>query len=136
MANKNVGRPSKYTEAVAHEICSRLMDGESLIDICKDEHIPCKQTVYSWLDSEEHKQFLDRYARARQFQAEHEVDEIKAIADNQSIDPGAVQRDRVKIDARKWRASKMWPVKYGDKIQNEQSGTITVLIDKADEGNL
>ena len=133
MGNKNVGRPTKYTEAVAHEICTRLMMGEGLTNICEGDHLPSEVTVYSWLDNERYIDFLKRYTRARQFQAEHEVDGIKTIADNKSIDPGAIQRDRLKIDARKWRASKMWPVKYGDRILNEQSGTITVVIDKQDK---
>lgn len=37
-----------------------------------------------------------------------------------------VQRSRLKVDARKWYASKAAPRKYGDKTQLEHSGKVTI----------
>ena len=50
------------------------------------------------------------------------------IADDTSKDNGfagsvAVARSRLRIDARKWLASKLAPKKYGDKIDATPSGT-------------
>ena len=42
------GRPSKYTKAVADEICLRLAKGETLRSICRDEHMPHEATVRQW----------------------------------------------------------------------------------------
>ena len=33
---------------------------------------------------------------------------------------------RLRVDARKWYASKVAPKKYGDKIENTHQGTVTV----------
>lgn len=38
------------------------------------------------------------------------------------FDATAVARNRLRVDARKWLASRMAPKKYGDKIQAEHSG--------------
>jgi hypothetical protein len=43
-----MGRPSKYTDAIADTICSRLSNGESLAQICREDEFPSQQTVYSW----------------------------------------------------------------------------------------
>ena len=150
--SKQKGRPSKYTEAVAHEICIRLMQGQGLIEICRDDHMPSEVTVFNWLDDTRYKEFLKRYNTARARQQDHMADEIIEIADDGTNDwierqdkkgnsyialnHEHVSRSTLRIHARKWHASKLAPLKYGDKIQNEQSGTITVVIDKADEGNL
>ena len=38
------------------------------------------------------------------------------------FDATAVARNRLRVDARKWLASKMAPKKYGDKLQTELTG--------------
>ncbi len=55
-----------------------------------------------------------RYARARGEQADFYADEIITIADTE---PDAAIA-RVRIDARKWAASKLRPKVYGDKVQH------------------
>ena len=149
---KNVGRPSKYTEAVAHEICTRLMEGQGLVEICRDDHIPSIRTIFDWLDDKRYTKFLHRYNSARIKQAEYLADEMLEIADDgtndwvdrknkdgttyRALDHEHVSRSSLRVHTRKWAASKLQPKKYGDKLHTEESGTITVVIDKADEGNL
>lgn len=72
-----------------------------------------------------------KYARAREEQADYLADEIVSIADEEE-DP---QKARVRIDARKWTASKLRPKRYGDKVDHshEVSGTIEVVIGGNDE---
>lgn len=38
------------------------------------------------------------------------------------FDSTAVQRNRLRVDARKWLLSKMAPKKYGDKVTQEHTG--------------
>ena len=38
--------PSKYTELIAEEILSRYADGETLSNICKDDDMPNRNTIY------------------------------------------------------------------------------------------
>lgn len=120
------GRPSEFTPEIANEICERLIRGESLRSICADDEagwLPHERTVYRWLETNE--AFRQQYAHAREAQADRFVDEIIDIADAPNAttnretgetelrDP---QRDRLRVDARKWVASKLAPKKYGDKV--------------------
>ena len=131
------GRPSTYTEAIAAEICDRLADGESLRSICRDKHMPDRNTVHDWAFKDE--AFYRQYARARELQAETLVDEIIDISDDGTndwmdrqngdgqvidrvVDHEHITRSRLRIDSRKWFASKVLPKKYGEKVQQEISG--------------
>lgn len=119
------GRPSDFTPEIANEICERLAKGESLRSICsgeRDDFIPGQTTVYRWL--EENEEFRKQYAHARERQADHFVEEIIDIADQPNVRTSAdgevvasdPQRDRLRVDARKWVAAKLAPKKYGDKV--------------------
>jgi len=122
-----MGRPTKYTEDLAVEICTRIAEGQSLTKICKDEHMPTVATVYRWLFKD--KDFCDKYARAREDQADTYSDEIVDIGEEvpmmvitdedgkvtKRVDPAGIQRNRLRVDARKWVASKLKPKKYGER---------------------
>jgi hypothetical protein len=94
--------------------------------------MPSKTTVFKWLGA--NAVFADQYARAREAQADTLADEITDIADDGSRDYAAsedgrpvvdhdhIARSRLRIDARKWIASKLKPKKYGDKIENTHVG--------------
>jgi hypothetical protein len=112
-----MGRPSTYSQETADAICERLTNGESLRRICSDEEMPHIATALRWVG--ENDAFREQYARAREIQAEVMADDLLGIADNEGAD---VQRDRLRVDARKWVMSKLAPKKYGDKIQQEHSG--------------
>jgi hypothetical protein len=144
------GRPSDYTPQLAIAICARLADGESLRSVCRDEAMPDKASVFRWL--REHADFCDQYARAKEESADTHADEILDIADEGSNDwmqrndpenPGwvangeAIQRSRLRVDTRKWIASKLKPKKYGEKVSTEISGpdggAIKIYATPADE---
>jgi hypothetical protein len=112
-----VARPSEYTTEIADLICTQLSDGLSLRAVCRQEGMPDKTTVFKWL--RERPEFLAQYARAKEESADAMADEILEIADNPEED---AQSRRVRIDARKWIASKLKPKKYGDKIDATLSG--------------
>lgn len=126
-----VGRPSKYTEDLAERICLELTDGRSLRSICNEEEwAPDISTVMRWLYSKE--EFRIHYARAREQQAELMADELLDIADDGTNDwmertkrDGTtetvpdhehINRSRLRVDTRKWVASKLLAKKYGDKL--------------------
>ena len=67
------GRPSSYAPELIDEICGRLIEGESLRKICGEDRMPGLRTVFDWL--EKHEEFRTKYARAREIQAELQVDE-------------------------------------------------------------
>jgi hypothetical protein len=133
-AEKLIGRPSSYTVETGDAICERLAIGESLRSICLDEDMPAMSTVFRWLSLDQ--AFSEQYARAREEQAEALADEIVSISDESetttlkeggiAYDSTAVARNRLRVDARKWVASKLKPKKYGDRIQQDVTGTLTV----------
>jgi len=119
-----MGRPSTYSEKAADAICERIAMGESLRAICRDEAMPAMSTVFKWLTQQE--AFAEQYAHAREEQAETLADEIVTIADGLGGEDSAVltARDRLRVDARKWAASKLKPKKYGDKVDLNHGGRI------------
>lgn len=119
-----VGRPSKYTQELADKICRLIAEGMSLRAICEDSTMPHRDTVASWLC--EKPDFSDQYARAREDQADFYTDQIIEIADTVEPDAASVAKAKLQIDARKWKASKLAPKKYGDKVEQVLSGTVAV----------
>lgn len=121
-----MGAPAfEWTEAVEHEILNRLMGGESLTQICgpdRDDFIPSERTFYKRLV--EDSDFAQKYARAREVQAHREAEEIRTIADLATAEDYNVAR--LRIDARKWRAAKMAPKVYGDKVDVNHGGGLTI----------
>ena len=123
------GRPSKYSKKLSDEICAQLADGKSLRTVCLPDDMPDKATVFRWLRTNE--EFRDQYARAKEESADALTDEMLDIADDGSndwmkrhgkdeedywvVNGEHVQRSRIRIDTRKWIASKLKPKKYGDK---------------------
>lgn len=126
-----IGRPSDFTQELADTICERIADGESLRKICREDAFPNKATVFKWLSA--NKDFSDQYARARECQADSMADDILDISDDGSndtyvdeegrtkTDHDVIARSRLRVDARKWLASKMAPKKYGDRIIQDQN---------------
>lgn len=104
--------------AIENEVCSRLIKGESLRRICRDEKMPDRETILNWLESD--AEFSAKYARARESQADYMDDLIQDVADASTAETAAA--DRVKIGAYQWRASKLQPKKYGDKLSAELTG--------------
>src|SRR6476659_7592371 len=110
-----------YTPELAHEICRRLTEGETLKVICRDEGMPAASTVRLWvLDNVEG--FADLYARARLVGYHTMAEDLIEIADNPETEGASVNRDRLKVDTRKWLLSKALPKIYGDKLMAEVTG--------------
>ena len=108
-------KPFAWTDEIEQEILTRIMRGESVLRICgtdRDDFLPSEATFYKHLAEDD--AFAKKYARAREAQAHREFDEIRQIAENAKPDTVAVAR--LQIDARKWRASKLAPKVYGEKI--------------------
>jgi len=122
---KTMAPPYKWTPEIEAEIFKRISNGESLREICNDGWLPSRDTVRVRLIND--AEFAGQYARAREAQADHEFDEIKAIADMATSENVAVAR--LQIDARKWRAGKLRPKVYGDKVDLTGNVGLTVTLE-------
>jgi hypothetical protein len=88
--------------------------------------MPSQTAVFNWLAK--YPDMLEKYARARESQADVLFDEILEIADEgkrdtyidengvERTDHDVVARSRLRVDARKWMAGKLRPKKYGDSL--------------------
>ena len=112
------GRPSTYSEKTADEIVQRMIEGESLTAICKDEKMPPRVTVYAWFDK--HPDFYARCARAREALADYLVDQIEELARCATKDN--IEQIKLQVSTKQWRAMKMAPRMYGDRTRTEVTG--------------
>jgi len=125
--------PFAWTPDLEAEILTRIMGGEIIAEICgpnRDSFIPSETTFCKHLSQSD--TFAEEYARAKEVQAHREFDEIRKIADEAT--PENVHVKRLQVDARKWRAGKMAPKKYGDKLDVDMSGAFSVTIASEDAG--
>jgi hypothetical protein len=107
------------TEQIKDLICEGITIGKSLSAICRDNLI-VQSSVYSQLSKDE--AFAERYARARERQADFYADEIIELADSCSGSLEDSNRTRLQIDARKWACGKLHPRKYSEKASVEVTG--------------
>jgi ApbE superfamily uncharacterized protein (UPF0280 family) len=135
-------RASETREALTAEKLDQMM--ESVFDIIATtnkglHHIlrenpayPSPQTFYKIMKNS--PSFMDRYARAKEIQADLLVAECITIADETSndivgneeegyrVNAEAINRSRLRVDTRKWLASKLAQKKYGDKLDVTTDG--------------
>lgn len=138
------GRPSIYTEDLAQDICDKIASSsKGLKKLCAENpHWPNKDTIFTWLKN--NSSFADQYARAKRCQIEALIDEIIEIADDDSNDQKLnesgsavcnkefIARSRLRIDTRKWLASKLVPKVYGTHVDisvDEKEGLIDELLE-------
>jgi hypothetical protein len=115
-----MARPSIYSKELEERMLEEIASGRSVIGMCREEKwTPNADTWYRWLYKIEG--LSDRYARAKAFQSEREADIILDIADNATNQDYQVAR--LRVDARKWIASKLLPNKYGEKTSIDHTST-------------
>lgn len=124
-----IGRPTDYTPELAEEICNVIASSsKGITRLCSArDHWPCPDTIFTWL--RQHKEFSEQYAQAKRHQVDVLVEDILDIADDASLDNVVndngdigcntewINRARLKIDTRKWLASKLVPRVYGNSIK-------------------
>ena len=100
-----------YTPQIAEEILTRLANGETLVGICKSEHMPTPKTVWLWCD--QNPQFATEYARARELHALFREHQISEETRQMTVENMAVARE--KIHSLQWLAIVNDRKRYGDK---------------------
>lgn len=89
---------------------------------------PQKTQWFDWL--REDATFAENYSRAREAGADTLADDCIAIADEVKdagqFDSARVNAARLRVDARKWVASKLKPRVYADRVETVTSGSLTV----------
>tara|TARA_R110000772_G_scaffold28147_5_gene71143 strand:- start:719 stop:1096 length:378 start_codon:yes stop_codon:yes gene_type:complete len=116
---------AKWSKSVENTICRALATGDSLVAAAQKAGV--SQTTVN-RNLQKNEEFRLQYARAREEQAEHYADEIITISDTAED----ANLARLRIDARKWYASKLKPKKYGERIDVDANiqGEIKIVIGK------
>lgn len=124
----------EFNEEIAQEICAAISTSSfGIRKLCKqNKHWPSVSHIFSWLHL--YPLFKEQYTRAKQNQIESFIDDVIDIADDASNDwmendngtivanHDHINRARLRIDTRKWLASKLAPKIYGDKKEKEDNG--------------
>ena len=107
-----------YALAEVAEIQERLVaeiqTGRSLRQVCGDDGMPDIRTVTRWLVAD--ADFAHKYARARMAQADVLFDRMEAVEEAVSAGQMDSHAARVVLDSMRWRASKLAPKVYGDRL--------------------
>ena len=107
-----------WTTAITDRICELIESGKSINSFAGKKGVPSAPSIYRHMARD--AEFAGMIAIARQAQQEHEMEKCIELAD--SATPEDWQVKRLQIWARHWRASRMIPKKWGDKITQEITG--------------
>lgn len=140
---KKIGRPTTFRQEIADTLCEAVSSGKSMRAACREIGID-NTMVFRWIDKNE--AFGKQYAKAMAVRAELLAQEIVDIADEAEVEAtyqgeevkldlssAAVARNRLRVDARKWVASKLLPKRYGDKVQIGGAEDLPPVVPALDE---
>lgn len=120
--HKKSGKASSYSTEIADKICTLMVEeGMDLVAICKRDDMPSRMTVYRWMD--EHREFDARIARAREGLADWSAARIAEIAENTTKE--TAEADRLRVHAHQWRAARLAPRRWGDKVEVKADVEVT-----------
>lgn len=146
------GRPPiPYSDDVALDICEKLatttMSLESVLDDLRGSNsaVPHLTTIFKWLD--ENAEFAKMYSRARELQADYMSDLGTQESLNtrmgvvtrvgprgtETTTQDNVERSKLIVSTIFKRAAQLAPRKYGEKIQQEHSGSVGLTIGLIDD---
>lgn len=108
------GQPTKKTTDIVDALVMRVAMGRSLLDVCQDDDMPAYSTVTKWRMTD--PEFTAKVDVAYEWGECTNVDGIVSIASGGQLSTGDVQRDRLLIDAIKWKASKINSKRFGDRL--------------------
>ena len=129
-------------EIMFTKVCEEVAEGKAVRDVLAMEGFMNPQLFNQMLDSS--TKFSTQYARATQKRADAIFEDTLSISDNrkgdiyidkdgnEQTDHAVINRDRLRVDTRKWVAGKLRPKKYGDKMtldHSSEDGTMSPSVD-------
>ena len=129
--SKKKGAPTLKTPELLDAIFAGISLGKSARAMCVEVGIS-QRVLWNWLASDE--ELMRQYQRAKELCVDAYAEEIIEISDERSADTyvdekgreivnrDVIARAQLRIDARKWYASRLAPKKYGDKLPPSDEG--------------
>ena len=99
---------------IQDQLLAEIQTGRSLRQVCKDEGMPHFTTVLRWVAA--CPDFATKYTRARIAQADTLFDRMEEVEEAVSAGTMDSHAARVVLDSMRWRASKLAPKVYGDRL--------------------
>lgn len=117
---KTRGRPTKYTQKLADEICEWVSEGRSLRSYCRNHKQPTMSTICRWIVS--NAEFWEQYAQAREAAGYAHADSIIEISELLRDGDMDHQTAKAIMDGLKWAAERMAPKSHSPKQIQEHTG--------------
>ena len=126
------GGPILYSAELADRVLGELMEGRTLIEVCRLPGMPSKAAVLLWA-RRDRDGFAARYKEAREIGGQIMADKLVLIGDNSQgdyvtrrtaddetivvVDHDNIDRDRLRSDNLKWTLTRALPRIYGNRLQ-------------------
>ena len=107
--------------AMVDALLVQIETGKSMREVCRMDGMPDHTTVIRWMRDD--AALATRYARARTAQADTLFDRMEAVEEAVSAGTMDSHAARVVLDSMRWRASKLAPKVYGDRLDVQVSDT-------------
>jgi len=120
------GRPSIYSQELADRILTEYGKGRSIREICEQDDMPDRMTLWRWRN--EKPDFATALARAREANAETIEDQISDIEQRVLAEKVNPQAANVVLSSMRWRARVLHPKRYGDKAEVEHKGEVGLTV--------
>lgn len=121
---ETVSHRNTYNPAIIDIICSRMVEGRSLSDICGKPDMPTYATLCRW--RRQHPWITEALEQARRDRAEVLRDE--ALSEAMAADEDNVTAQRLKTDLLKWAASVDDPARYSPKTKVDATLAVATQI--------
>lgn len=99
---------------IQEKLIAEIQTGRSLRQVCTDDGMPHFTTVLRWCSAD--GRFASKYAQARTAQADTLFDRMEAVEEAVTAGTMDSHAARVVLDSMRWRASKLAPKVYGDRL--------------------
>lgn len=131
---------------IQDRICEQLMMGLPMTKVLKEDGMPSRNTVVTWLRNDE--EFKKAYEWAREVQLDFLADEVMEISDDGSgdivhfpdgskkFDSEHYNRSKLRVESRKWLLGVMRPDQFGQKVKQEVKADVKTEVKLDDEGKL
>jgi hypothetical protein len=125
--------PAESKARACDYILAQIAAGGTAKAVCAaNPWLPNHVTFYEWVVSD--AELAESFVRARQAAAMQRIDDVDEVVRNRSRDSGEnghvhVSRDRLIADHDRWVLSKALPRIFGDKMQVDVSGNVSITLD-------
>lgn len=113
-----------WTDELVARICDEIAGGRGIREVCAEKWCPSEPSIYRRMAAD--PEFAASIDKARAAQQDREVEECVRMADEAT--PEDWQVVKLRIWARQWRAAKLAPNRYGDRLKVDATVATTVDI--------